>query len=355
MNDINSARDLSQEELRSMLNQIEEQTDKEQAIRDYNSKLRESVIEEKDIVSPIETLFDKPPIADVPKPEPVLGVKNNYMPKPGYKPIPLEYLPSKGLFYPLGSQISIRPASVKEVRHFSSIEESDLVDIDEKLMYILQNCVDCDFGPLGKNVGHLSVIDYYYLIFSIRDMTFTEGENTLSVDAECEICGVENKNIPITRGNLISFVEDPLFMDNYDEVGRCFKFTHETLGENSFVFPSIGTLSWLKKFFRRNSNNDNFDKDFVEFSPYLIKNFEGLTDETFNLLNDITMTWDIKLISLYLELIQRYKKISELNLKYKCKDCGHEVTTFIYFQEGYKSLFTYTNILSGLVQKENDR
>jgi hypothetical protein len=48
----------------------------------------------------------------------------------GYHDIPVASLPSGGLFYPKGTQLSIRSAKVAEIRHFSSIDENNILDID---------------------------------------------------------------------------------------------------------------------------------------------------------------------------------------------------------------------------------
>ena len=58
----------------------------------------------------------------------------------GYHNIHISDLPSKGLFYPLDVDLQIRPAKVAEIRHFSTLQERDLFDVDEKLNHILQNC-----------------------------------------------------------------------------------------------------------------------------------------------------------------------------------------------------------------------
>ena len=54
--------------------------------------------------------------------------------------MPMEYLPSQGLFYPEGTKIQIRAASVKEIRHFSGIDDNDILDIDDKLNGVLDAC-----------------------------------------------------------------------------------------------------------------------------------------------------------------------------------------------------------------------
>src|SRR5580704_11584274 len=41
----------------------------------------------------------------------------------GWKPFPLEGLPSKGMFYLQGTTLEIRSADVGEIRHYSTIDE----------------------------------------------------------------------------------------------------------------------------------------------------------------------------------------------------------------------------------------
>jgi len=51
----------------------------------------------------------------------------------GWHEIPLSSLPSEGRFYPADTVIKIRSAKVAEIRHFSTIDESNLLDVDDKL------------------------------------------------------------------------------------------------------------------------------------------------------------------------------------------------------------------------------
>ena len=49
----------------------------------------------------------------------------------GWKPFPAENLPSRGMFYPDGTTFAIRAASVAEIRHFSTIDDNDPLDLDD--------------------------------------------------------------------------------------------------------------------------------------------------------------------------------------------------------------------------------
>ena len=67
----------------------------------------------------------------------------------GWKNLPVNILPSKGMFYPDGTRIAIRAAEVKEIRHFSTIDEDDRIDIEEKLGMVLDSCMRIDFPGEG--------------------------------------------------------------------------------------------------------------------------------------------------------------------------------------------------------------
>ena len=84
----------------------------------------------------------------------------------GWKNVPLENLPSKGMFYEDNTQIAIRAASVSEIRHWSTIDENDLLGTDDMLNFIMDKC--CRIKVPGKpgSSKDLLEIDRFYLIFA---------------------------------------------------------------------------------------------------------------------------------------------------------------------------------------------
>ena len=57
-----------------------------------------------------------------------------------WKNLPVESLPSRGFGYPEGFEIAIRAAEVKEIRQYSTVDEADRIDLDEKLNTIISKC-----------------------------------------------------------------------------------------------------------------------------------------------------------------------------------------------------------------------
>ena len=143
---------------------------------------------------PASPIFEEPGVEPIVPPvqqSPDLGrVEPKRIPQPefspgldfGWKNLPLAVLPSRGFFYPEGTKIAIRSAEVKEIRHFSTIDEDDLIDLDEKLNFILSKCSTMHFPSEGvvsyKDLKHE---DRFFLIMAIRDLTFIQGENRIII------------------------------------------------------------------------------------------------------------------------------------------------------------------------------
>ena len=64
----------------------------------------------------------------------------------GYKNMPMESLPSKGKYYPKDFKLSFRSATLDEIKHYSSMDEADLIDVDEKIGMVLNVCIRITFS-----------------------------------------------------------------------------------------------------------------------------------------------------------------------------------------------------------------
>ena len=102
----------------------------------------------------------------------------------GYYNVEMINLPSAGKFYPADSTISIRSAKVAEIRQFSTVDENNLIDIEEKLNYIIKSCIR--FVSKNKVYSYKDILeeDRIFLLLSIRDLTFPEPELKLTVKAK---------------------------------------------------------------------------------------------------------------------------------------------------------------------------
>ena len=90
-------------------------------------------------------------------------------------------------------KVSIRAATVREIRDFSTVDETNVFDVDDKLNNILVSCTNVMNGNSKASYKDILEEDRIYVIMSIRELTFVEGESKLELPAVCKRCDTENK------------------------------------------------------------------------------------------------------------------------------------------------------------------
>jgi hypothetical protein len=321
-----------------------------------------------------QNLLYTPPIFEEPRTEPVVPpvqqdpdlrrVEVKKSPQPefspgldfGWKNLPLTVLPSRGFFYPEGTKIAIRSAEVKEIRHFSTIDEDDLIDLDEKLNFILSKCSTMHFPNEGvvsyKDLKHE---DRFFLIMAIRDLTFVQGENRIIItpDSKCKnknACPI-NSGIELRTGVLSSYNIDQRAMKYYSPLARHFIFPVRKIGkEITMTVPSIGVMDAISAFVIDSKRRGiEIEESFVKIAPFIFEEWRDLDSSKIMQKMRESDDWSKEEFSLYYELCETIKIGTELDINVKCPTCGAEVTAPITFPRGFKSLFVISDIFGELL------
>ena len=82
-------------------------------------------------------------------------------------PVPVENLPTKGMFYRDDIRISIKSCTVADIRDFSLIDEEDIMSVNEKLEGIISN-VSVKYGRVDGSYKDLCEADKIYLLVLIK-------------------------------------------------------------------------------------------------------------------------------------------------------------------------------------------
>ena len=304
----------------------------------------------------------KPQPIDIPQREenktPIQEVKKDAVFEVNWKNLPIYLLPSKGLFYPEGTRMAIRPSDVKEIRHFSTIDEDDSVDIERKLSFVLERCLRIDFPGQGVvSYKDLKQEDRFYIIMAIRDLTFLRGENSLMLtpNKKCEntkdckaIEGFE-----LRSGNLSSYELEDEIIKRYNPETRSFIFTLKSEEKSFEIFvPSIGVTQSLSDFSSICSRrNIEIEDGFLEIAPFIIPEWRGLDFEgVLFLMRKTSAEWTKKEFSLLYQISEKIKIGTKTEAKQKCQACGEgEVTADITFPGGIRSLFLISDIFRELL------
>ena len=264
----------------------------------------------------------------------------------GYHDVPVHNLPSAGLFYPEGSQISIRSAKVSEIRHFSTIDENNVLDVDEKLNAIVESCTRVTNENKVLSYKDLCEEDRFYLILSIRDLTFPEPEASLKVD-HIDKKGKKHE-IPVVKENF-QYFKIPAELDKYySDDSRSFKIETKSFGTIEMRPPTIGVMQKITSYIKdRQQKGLPIDQSTLQIIPYMSSEWRGFNEKSIFDFEIEMEGWGNKKFNLIYTLAEKMKIGIQPNMLVNIGDLGEEVP--IGFRDGVKSLFIVQDIAGELL------
>jgi hypothetical protein len=268
---------------------------------------------------------------------------------PGYVESWPENFPSRGLFYSTDTRFFIRAAEVKEIRHFSTIDEQDPFSVDEALNEILKSCLMIRRPGKQMSFKDLREEDRIHVILSIRDLTFSKGENQLIIKSTCGDCNHENE-IKIENKSFQRTEPDEKMMKYFDEESRMFVVSTKSNGTIKICPPSIGIMMEVTKYIKnKQQEGKKLDQSFIKVLPYLVQEWRGFNEKTISNLEIEFLQWN----STKYQTMYSLADMSRVGVKEKlytdCIKCGSELETQISFPGGIKSLFVVSDITGELL------
>lgn len=270
-----------------------------------------------------------------------------------WKNIPTDTLPSKGFGYPEGFEIAIKAAKVSEIRQFSSIDESDRLNLDDKLNTIIEKCMKIRWNSGILESYDLWYEDRFFIIMSIRDMTFIKGENRILLPI-VKNCTKEDCNIPDMielKSNLLdSFVIDDEILKRYNKDSYSFKFIpKDGSAEMNLYIPTIGVTTISRRILAdKKSKGKKFDESFAKVATFIIPDWRGLDERLYDQYERSSIEWTPLQFSIADQISEKINFATKSRIYTKCESCDGEVTADISFPGGYRSLFIISNILEQL-------
>ncbi len=264
-----------------------------------------------------------------------------------YHNIPLDCLPSLGRFYPDNTRISIRAARVDEIREFSAIDENDYKDVNDKLVYMISQCVKVYYGNIPGSYRDLLAADKIVLILKIREITFLDGMSSIKLpvpSTACETAGCKPQESVIFNSTKLNFTTPSEDIEKYyDSVNKCYNIKTKSFGVITLTPPSIGVNTIVSNWIVEQAKEEKkIDAALTEILQYLVGNWRGLNSKSiFNILGELS-TWSTEKFVLVYRLIEKITIGIEYELKERCETCGGEITVPITFPDGYKSIFVPT-------------
>lgn len=276
-----------------------------------------------------------------------------------WKNVPLENLPSRGMFYPEGAEITIKAASVAEIRQWSTIDDADLLDVDDKLNYIIEKC--CRFkikgGKTWLSWRDISELDRLAIIFLIQELTFPADQNSIYIKFQCDgPCAGEDKwadDIKI-KSTMMSFIEYPEdVMKYYSPQFKCFEVQSEKLNETFYLYmPTIGAVEKLRaRITEIRRSGAQPDKAFITVAPYLIQDWNNFNRDAYQKLSQSSFNWHINKFTFIKKFTEKIENARLTSVSTVCPKCGKPVSSPLFSKSGFtiKDIFLISGGLDELI------
>jgi len=264
----------------------------------------------------------------------------------GWHEIPMSSLPSAGKFYPADAVLKIRAAKVAEVRHFSTIDEQNILDVDEKLNAIVESCVNISSKSVRMSYKDLCEEDRFILILSVRDLTFPEPENSLKVDYTDKKGKSHDVEIKREYFNYFNIPEE--IERYYSSELRLYIIQTKSYGEIYMRPPSIGVMQEVTKYIKeRQEKGMEIDQSLLQLAPFIATNWRAFNQKKLFELEIEMNGWSNGQYLLLYKLAEKMKIgiQPEMNVMIE----NEEVSIPINFRDGIKSLFIVQDLSGELI------
>lgn len=272
--------------------------------------------------------------------------------KLGWVNLPISQFPSRGLFYDDDIRISIRAATVKEIRQFSVVNDDDPFSIDEGMNHIMSSCVNVNLKGKISNWKDILEEDRIHVVLAVRELTFKQGENNMEIPYECDECGAEGK-IPFKNDNLEPAKVKDDMMKYFDHDTRTFLVKTKSSGTLELKPPTIGVMRVITEWIKENSQTEGqrkrLDQGFLKCLPFIQHDWRGFKKDKIKDLQVEFMGWDATKYSTFFHIVDMIKVGVDAEVHGTCYSCGAEVHAPIMFPGGVKSLFVVSDITQELL------
>ncbi len=265
----------------------------------------------------------------------------------GWHVLDLEDLPSKGKFYAAGTIIKIRSAKAAEIRHFSTMDENNYIDMEEKLNSIVESCAQFSAGDKRMSYKDILEEDRIVLLLSIRDLTFPEPENKLMLKGKTEKTK-KSVDIELATKNLVPSVIDEQIEKYYSTKERTYVIKTRSAGTIKMKPPTIGVMQEITQYLKdRQEKEQDFDKAFIQVLPYMQSDWRTLNLNKIFQMEVEYKGWDEKKFMIVYRLAERMKIGVQTELETTFD--GEIAKAPLDFPGGIKSLFIISDLAGELL------
>lgn len=265
----------------------------------------------------------------------------------GWVPVDKDLLDGRDMFYPIGYDFFIKPATVGAIRNWSAVNDTDLLQLNKCMNEILRSSVKISNGEASVPWSDIRSWDRFWFLMMVREHTFVKGENKITFEDQCESCDADLQFVLNSESLIFDLPDKELIKDYYNQEKACWNIDPKDYDVEAepitLYLPTIAKdeciIDWARAMA---ASGQKIDETFIQFLPWLLikadKNPTSL-NRTINKLYKEYKLWSIDLFEFIDDVIKNISVIPSENLRTTCPNCGQEVRSSIRFQSGVKQLF----------------
>jgi len=296
----------------------------------------------------------------------------------GWRKVDVSNLPSRGKYNDATMRIKISAATVEEIKHYSSLDETDLLDVSDHINEILNKRCRIEYGDrIGYAASDLKEADKYYIFFCIRDLTMDSHQkfHKLWQRTTCPKCGKVSENEITSQA--FSFYTIPKNIEKYyDEAKRKIVINDPSFDDGPLMIapPSLGLTAATQNYMKEHARKQQqagvpiyFDAKFMMQLQYLLDDPSQINEENLKNLQKKIGAWSHEKLMAFeyvrdnmdvgvrpqLEIICRNTKSIDPTQEVGCAD-DYSFTAPVVFRLGWRSVFDISGVVSRLFDSDTE-
>ncbi len=265
----------------------------------------------------------------------------------GWVPLDRRELGVRNKFYPESWEFSIRPATVQAIKNWMSVDEENLIQLNNVFNEIIKLCVKIKDGSNVISWSNINSWDRFWFILKVREMTFASNKKTISFEDDCSDCD-QTITFELRSENLHYEFPDEDIVDNYwtgsewEIDPREYDIDHDTIILHTpTIACETAILDWARREKERDRKKD-IDETFVKFVVWLLgkpSKDPVMFDKQMKKLYNDYKKWDISFFKFMDQVVTNISINPKQTLKQTCPHCGEEVISNVQFPNGIKVLY----------------
>lgn len=275
-------------------------------------------------------------------------IQDNVEIREGWMEFDKSLLGKRADFYPDDWEFRIRPATVEAIRNWSTIDDENMLSVDDVFNEIMKSCVSIRTSNGQIPWGNINSWDRFFFLLTVRDYTFVKGEAELKYNEECPECENDVEFKLNSQALDYEFPDDEV-MKYYDKEYRQWYIDPAEFGVEypesiTLYLPTLDKDSIIKKYMiNRIQNKKKVDEVFMRFLPWMtpkLSKDEKIAERKIRELENEYKMWDEEMFEFMDNVVKNITVMPAQNMKMICPTCGEEVTAQIRFPDGVRSLFS---------------